>query len=83
MDIEGTWYTTAQAAEKLGISHDTVRSAIRLGTLPATRITPRLNLVSADAIDTYRREHLGKRGRPPRRLEDDMGAHDSMNERGE
>ncbi len=67
MEIEGTWYTTAQAADKLGLSHDTIRSAIRLGTLKATLINPRLNVVTAEALDEYRREHLGRRGRPPRR----------------
>lgn len=67
MEIDGTWYTTAQAADALGISHDTVRSAVRLGTLAVTRINPRLNLISAEAIEHYRRDHLGKRGRPPRR----------------
>ncbi len=70
MEIEGTWYTTAQAAEKLGLSHNTIRTAIRLGTLKATLINPRLNVVTAEALEEYRREHLGRRGRPPRRQSD-------------
>lgn len=30
------------------------------------RINPRLNMVTAEAIEQYRRDHLGKRGRPLR-----------------
>lgn len=67
MEIEGKWYTTAQAAHELGISHHTVRGAIRAGTLEATRLSPRLNVVRAEALETYRRDHLGRRGRRPRR----------------
>ena len=66
MEIQGTWYTTAQAAEKLGLSHDAVRAAIRVGALEAKRVNPRLNLVSEEAIERYRRDHLGKVGRPTR-----------------
>ncbi len=60
-------FTTAEAAEKLGVAHPSVKSAIRLGTLKAERINPRLNMVTAEAIEEYRRNHLGKRGRPPQR----------------
>ncbi len=66
MDGERTLFTTAEAAAKLGVAHQSVRSAIRLGTLKAVRINPRLNMVTAEAIDEYRRDHLGKVGRRPR-----------------
>jgi len=59
-----TLFTTAEAAAQLGISHGTVKTAIVLGTLPAERINPRLNMITAEAIAAYRRDHLGRRGRP-------------------
>jgi len=59
-----TLFTTAEAAAQLGISHGTVKTAIVLGTLPAERINPRLNMITAEAIAAYRRDHLGRLGRP-------------------
>ncbi len=59
-----TLFTTAEAAAQLGISHGAVKTAIVLGTLPAERINPRLNMITAEAIAAYRRDHLGRRGRP-------------------
>jgi len=59
-----TLFTTAEAAAQLGISHGTIKTAIVLGTLPAERINPRLNMITAEAIAAYRRDHLGRRGRP-------------------
>lgn len=61
-----TLFTTAEAAEQLGIGHETVKSAIKNGVLAAEHINPRLNMVSAEAIEHYRRDHLGRRGRPAR-----------------
>jgi excisionase family DNA binding protein len=37
-----TWLTIPQAAESLGVSTDTVRRRIADGTIPATRLGPRL-----------------------------------------
>jgi hypothetical protein len=51
----------------LGIEHNSVQSAIRLGALQAERIYPRLNTVTAEAIEEYRRNALGRHGRPPGR----------------
>jgi len=59
-----TLFTTAEAAAMLGIAHETVKAQIRLGQLPAERINPRLNMITAAAIEEYRRTHLGRRGRP-------------------
>jgi len=59
-----TLFTTAEAAAQLGISQGTVKTAVRLGTLPVERISPRLNLITAEAIAAYRRAHLGRQGRP-------------------
>ncbi len=48
----------------LGIAHETVKAQIRLGRLAAERINPRLNMVTRAAIEAYRRDHLGREGRP-------------------
>jgi len=57
-------FTTAEAAAQFGIKQTAVKAAITLGTLKAVRINPRLNMVTAAAIEEYRREHLGRQGRP-------------------
>lgn len=67
MAEERTLFTTAEAAAMLGISHDAVRMAVRVGTLPVVPINPRLNMVTREAIEGYRRDHLGRVGRPPRK----------------
>ncbi len=46
----------------LGIAHDTVKNAIRRGVMAYEQINPRLNMVTLEAIETYRRERLGQRG---------------------
>ncbi len=61
---ERTLFTTAEAAAQLGISQGAVKMAIVQGTLKAQRINPRLNMVTAASIAAYRRDHLGRRGRP-------------------
>jgi len=61
---ERTLFTTAEAAAMLGIAHETVKAQIRLGRLAAERINPRLNMVTRAAIEAYRRDHLGREGRP-------------------
>jgi len=61
---ERTLFTTAEAAAQLGISQGTVKTAIGLGTLQVVRINPRLNMITAASIAAYRRDHLGRRGRP-------------------
>ncbi len=55
-------YTTAQAAEMLGVSPNTIKNAIQRGVMACERINPRLNMVTLEAIETYRRERLGQRG---------------------
>ncbi len=59
-----TLFTTAEAAAQLGITHDAVKMAVRIGTLPVERINPRLNIITGEAIEAYRRAHLGRQGRP-------------------
>jgi len=67
MAEERTLFTTAEAAAMLGITHDAVKMAVRVGTLPVERINPRLNLVTRAAIEAYRRDYLGRVGRPSRK----------------
>ena len=55
-------YTTAQAAEMLGVSPNTIKNAIQRGVMAYEHINPRLNMVTLEAIETYRRERLGQRG---------------------
>ncbi len=57
-------FTTTEAAAQLGITQGAVKAAITVGTLKAVRINPRLNMVTAAAIEEYRREHLRRQGRP-------------------
>jgi len=46
----------------LGVSPHTIRSAIQRGIMAYEQINPRLNMVTIQAIETYRRERLGQRG---------------------
>jgi hypothetical protein len=62
--LEGVWYTTAEAAQALGISHDAVRNAVLRGALQVRKVAPRFNMVSAEELERYRVENLGKVGRP-------------------
>ncbi len=57
-----TLFTTSEAAHLLGITPGAVKDAIVRGTLDYIPINPRLNMVTVEAIETYRRERLGKRG---------------------
>ena len=63
--IDGiTHYSTAEAAERLGLKLPTVKDAIATGTLAYRAVGPRLNMVPEPALEEYRRTHLGRRGRP-------------------
>jgi excisionase family DNA binding protein len=55
--------TLAQAAESLGITHDTLRRQVRLGVLAAVKLGP-VWTVSEESIERYRTERLGRIGRP-------------------
>ncbi len=78
---ERTLFTIAEAAAQLGISPETLRTAARVGTLTVIRINPRLNMVAPEAIAAYRRDHLGRVGRPPRKKgARKAAAHDAIDE---
>ncbi len=63
--IEGTiHYTTAEAADELGLTQAAVKYAIKRGTLDHVQVHARLNMVPAPSVEAYRRTHLGRQGRP-------------------
>jgi excisionase family DNA binding protein len=59
--------TTTEAAEYLGISPEAIRQAISRKTLKAEK-RGRDNFISRAELDRYRREHLGKVGKPPAKV---------------
>ncbi len=60
-------YTTAQAAEMLGVKQIAVQTAIKRNLIASERVSPRLRLLSQAAIDAYRAHHLGQVGQPSRK----------------
>ncbi len=63
--IDGiTHYSTAEAAERLGLAAQTVKNLIANGTLAHRPVNPRLNMVPEPALEEYKRRRLGRRGRP-------------------
>ena len=56
--------TVAEAAQELGIGTSGVRMAITYGTLRPVRIDGRTIMIERGELERYRRDHLGKRGRP-------------------
>jgi len=78
-------FTVAEVARQLGISENTVRSAIKRGSLDVERVSPRLNMVTAQAIEKYRQKHLGQRGgyRGRRTSSTDDHAHDAGADNGQ
>lgn len=61
MPTEHGWMTTEEVAQTLGMSQDSIRHAIARGTLKAIKVS-RINMITPDALDEYRREHLHKQG---------------------
>jgi predicted site-specific integrase-resolvase len=55
--------TVAQAAEELGVSPATIRSAIMRGHITPVPLHKRTNLVPRSEIERYRRERLGRHGK--------------------
>jgi excisionase family DNA binding protein len=61
MPVKEGWLTTAEAAEALGLSQGTIKLAITRGTLKARKVS-RINMITPEDLEEYRREHLGKQG---------------------
>lgn len=55
--------TLTEAADKLGVVPSTLRSSIHRGILSASK-KGRDWHVTPGEVERYRREHLGRRGRP-------------------
>jgi excisionase family DNA binding protein len=51
--MAGRWYSIKEAAEALGVSHDTVSRLIERGDLPALRVSERIVRIPAPAFDFY------------------------------
>ena len=58
--IDG-YYTTKESADALGLSHVTMRGAVRRGVIAVKKVAGR-NLIPADEVERYRAEHLGQLG---------------------
>jgi DNA-binding transcriptional MerR regulator len=57
------YLTMREAAEELGVTPDALRFAIRRGLITPTRVHTRMNLVTREQVERYRREHLGQQGK--------------------
>jgi excisionase family DNA binding protein len=64
VDLSPDLITVARAAEELGLSRITIRSAILRGQIKAVPLDARTNLVPRAEVERYRREHLGRHGKP-------------------
>lgn len=51
--MPGRYFTIKEAAERLGISHDTVSRLIERGELPAIRVSERLYRIPTPALERY------------------------------
>ena len=64
LELSPDLLTVARAAEELGLSRITIRSAILRGQITAVPLDARTNLVPRCEVERYRREHLGRVGKP-------------------
>jgi excisionase family DNA binding protein len=51
--MERRWYSITEAADLLGVSHDTVSRLIDRGELPAIRVSKRIVRIPIPAFDFY------------------------------
>lgn len=64
------YFTVAEAAEHLGVSHDTILRLIHIGTLPAIKVSPRIYRIPRPAMARYESgEPVVLRGVVRRRVE--------------
>lgn len=50
------WYSIKEAAERLGVSHDTISRLVERGELPAIRVSQRIVRIPVPAFDLYASE---------------------------
>ena len=65
--MDRRWYSITEAAELLGVSHDTVSRLIERGELPAIRVSKRIVRIPVPAFDVYASGRTPKRRRVLRR----------------
>ncbi len=51
--MDKRWYSIKEAANRLGVSHDTVSRLIERGELPAIRVSKRIVRIPIPAFDFY------------------------------
>jgi excisionase family DNA binding protein len=51
--VEQRWYSIKEAAERLGVSHDTVSRLVDRGELPAIRVSKRIVRIPVPAFEVY------------------------------
>lgn len=51
--MDKRWYSIKEAAERLGVSHDTVSRLVERGELPAIRVSKRIVRIPIPAFDFY------------------------------
>lgn len=51
--MEQRWYSIKEAAERLGVSHDTASRLVERGDLPAIRVSKRIVRIPVPAFDFY------------------------------
>jgi excisionase family DNA binding protein len=66
--IDG-YYSTKEAADELGLSHDTMRGAVRRGVVAVKKVAGR-SLIPVAEVERYRAEHLAQRGWDKRKQPD-------------
>ena len=69
------WYSIKEAAERLGVSHDTVSRLVERGELPAIRVSKRIVRIPIPAFEYYasgrqptRRRVVRRQVAEPRRI---------------
>lgn len=65
--MERRWYSITEAAELLGVSHDTISRLIDRGELPAIRVSRRIVRIPIPAFDFYASARTPTRRRVVRR----------------
>jgi excisionase family DNA binding protein len=65
--VEQRWYSIKEAAERLGVSHDTVSRLVDRGELPAIRVSKRIVRIPAPAFEVYASGRAPARRRVVRR----------------
>jgi excisionase family DNA binding protein len=51
--VAARWYSIKEAAERLGVSHDTVSRLVERGDLPAIRVSKRIVRIPIPAFEFY------------------------------